>query len=112
MLSVKTTVHLIIPPFLILKYTGMPITSSFLLVLIILTLEMSIASPGINSAWVILFASLALPSDYVGIFAVYKMLTTNYGSACSMLYSALEQIELSDAMGEIDKSVLTGEGNP
>lgn len=112
MLSVKTTVHLIIPPFLILKYTGMPITSSFLLVLIVLTLEMSFASPGINSAWVILFASLALPSEYVGIFAVYKMLTTNYGSACSMLYSALEQIELSDAMGEIDKSVLTGEGNP
>ena len=112
MLSVKTTVHLVIPPFLILKYTGMPITSSFLLVLIILTLEMSIASPGINSAWVILFASLALPSDYVGIFAVYKMLTTNYGSACSMLYSALEQIELSDAMGEMDKTRMLDGNQP
>ncbi len=112
MLSVKTTVHLIIPPFLILKYTGMPITSSFLLVLVILTLEMSFASPGINSAWVILFASLTLPSDYVGIFAVYKMLTTNYGSACSMLYSALEQIEFSDAMGEMDKSRFVDEEKP
>lgn len=112
MLSVKTTVHLAIPPFLILKYTGMPITSSFLLVLIILTLEMSFASPGINSAWVILFASLALPSEYVGIFAVYKMLTTNYGSACSMLYSALEQIELSDAIGEMDKTYFKGEDSP
>ena len=112
MLSVKTTVHLIIPPFLILKYTAMPITSSFLLVLIILTLEMSFASPGINSAWVILFASLALPSEYVGIFAVYKMLTTNFGSACSMLYSALEQIELSDAMGEMDKTVFMSGNHP
>ena len=112
MLSVKTTVHLIIPPFLILKYTGMPITSSFLLVLIILTLEMSFASPGINSAWVILFASLALPSDYVGIFAVYKMLTTNYGSACGMLYSSLEQIEFSVAMGELDKTRFVSEEKP
>ena len=82
------------------------------LVLIILTLEMSFASPGINSAWVILFASLALPSEYVGIFAVYKMLTTNYGSACSMLYSALEQIELSDAIGEMDKTYFKGEDSP
>lgn len=112
MLSVKTTVHLVIPPFLILKYTGMPITWSFLLILVILTLEMSFASPGISSAWVILFASLALPSEYVGIFAIYKMLTTNYGSACSMLYSALEQIELSDALGEMDKTVFMGGNNP
>lgn len=112
MLSVKTTVHLVIPPFLILKYTALPITPSFLLVLIILTLEMSFASPGINSAWVILFASLALPSEYVGIFAVYKMLTTNYGSSCSMLYSALEQIELSDALGEMDKTVFLSENHP
>jgi hypothetical protein len=40
------------------------------------------------------------------------MLTTNYGSACSMLYSALEQIEISDVLGETDKSVLTGKANP
>jgi len=57
-------------------------------------------------------ATLALPSEYVGIFAVYKMLTTNYGSACSMLYSALEQIELSDALGEMDKTVFMGKSNP
>lgn len=112
MLSVKTTVHMIIPPFLILKYTGMPITSSFLLVLIILTLELSFASPGISSAWVILFASLTLPPDYVGIFTVYKMLTTNYGSACSMLYSSLEQIEFSDMIGKLDKTYYASENNP
>lgn len=108
MLSVKSAVHLIIPPFLISKYTGMPITLSFLLVLVILTLELSIASPGIQSAWVILFASLALPAEYVGIFAVYKMLTTNYGSACSMFYTALEQIEIADKIGEMDRSYYTG----
>jgi hypothetical protein len=52
-----------------------------------------------------------LPSEYVGVFAVYKMLTTNFGSACSMLYLALEQIELSDAMGEMDKTVFLSGNN-
>ena len=40
------------------------------------------------------------------------MLTTNYGSACSMLYSTLEQIELSDAMGEMDKARLLDRNQP
>ncbi len=104
MLSLKSVVHLVIPPFLILKYTGLPITQSFLLVLVILVLELSIASPGIQSAWIILFASLALPQEYVGIFAVYKILTTNYGSGCSMMYAALEQIETACALGELDRT--------
>ena len=112
MLSIKTVVHLTIPPFLISKYTGMPITLSFLLVLVILTLELSIASPGIQSAWVILFASLTLPPEYVGIFAVYKILTTNYGSACSMLYAALEQIEVSHVMGELDRTYYEENSRP
>ena len=38
MLSIKTVVHIIIPPFLILKYTDTPITLAFLLVLVILGL--------------------------------------------------------------------------
>ena len=112
MLSIKTVVPLTIPPFLISKYTGMPITLSFLLVLVILTLELSIASPGIQSAWVILFASLTLPPEYVGIFAVYKILTTNYGSACSMLYAALEQIEVSHVMGELDRTYYEENSRP
>lgn len=102
MLSLKSVVHLIIPPFLILKYTGLPITQSFLLVLVILVLELSIASPGTQSAWVILVASLALPPEYVGIFAVYKILTTNYGSGCSMMYAVMKQIETACDMGELD----------
>ena len=107
MLSIKTVVHIIIPPFLILKYTDTPITLAFLLVLVILGLELSIASPGVQSAWVILFATLALPGEYVGIFAVYKILTNNYGSACGMFYSELEQIEIAHKMGKIDESCLS-----
>lgn len=82
----------------------MPITLSFLLVLVILVLELTIASPIIPSAWVIIFASLTLPMEYMGIFSVYKILTTNYGAACSMLYAALEQIEVSHVLGELDRT--------
>ena len=104
MLSINTAVHLAIPPFLISKYTGMPITLSFLLVLVILVLELAIASPSIPSGWVMLFAALTLPMEYVGIFSIYKILTANYGSACSVLYAALEQIEVSHVLGELDRT--------
>lgn len=66
MFKPRTTIHLVIPPFLIAKTTGMPISQSFLLVLILTVLELSVASSGITSAWTILFASLGLPMEYVG----------------------------------------------
>ena len=61
MLNVEATAKLVIPPFFILKYTNMPITQYFLLILVIMALEMSIAYPGSQNAWVILFAALMLP---------------------------------------------------
>lgn len=48
-------------------------------------------------------ASLTFPMEYMGIFTVYKILTTNYGSACSMLYALLEQVEVSHELGELDR---------
>lgn len=59
----RTTIHLVIPPFLIAKSTGMPISQLFLMVLIVTVLELSIASSGITSAWTILFAALELPME-------------------------------------------------
>ena len=110
MLNTESVIYLIIPSFLISKYTGTPITTSFILTLVILTLELSLASPGTQNAWVILFASLMLPAHYVGIFAVYKMLTSNYTSACNMFYSVLEQIQISSALGEVDRARLENMG--
>ena len=80
----------------------MPVSYGFLLVLIITTLELSIASPGIPAACTVVLRSLGLPIDYVGLITTYRLLTDNYGAACSISYSVLEEFELSHKLGEID----------
>ena len=93
MLSPKTTIYLVIATLMVAEMTGMAVTTSFLLVLIIVTLELSIASPGTTSAWTIMFETLGMPTSYVGLFTVYRMFTINYGTACSMTYNILEELE-------------------
>ena len=104
MLRPRTTVHLTVAPFLVSKYTGLSISQAFLLVLTIMTLELSVASAGITSAWIILFASLNLPMEYVGVFVIYKVFTTHFGAAGSMLYYGLEEIEAAHKNNALDLS--------
>ena len=106
MLNPRRTLMLVIPPFLILKYTGMPISTAFLLVLVILVLELSIASPGTTGGWTILFAALGLPVDYVGLFVTYRLACANYNAAYGALQVGLEQIEAASKFDAIDLDVL------
>lgn len=108
MFKPRTTVHLVIPPFLIAKTTGMPISQSFLFVLILTVLELSIASSGITSAWTILFAALGLPLEYVGLYVIYKVFTTNVACGGCEFYYILEQIEASCVLDTIDRNCYEG----
>ena len=103
MFKPRTTIHLVIPPFLIAKAMGMPISQTFLFVLIITVLELSVASSGITGAWTILFAALGLPAEYVGIYVVYKVFTTNIACGGCEFYYILEQIEASCVLDTIDR---------
>lgn len=49
-LSPKTTINLVIAAFMVAQLTGTPISNSFIMALIIVTLELSLASPGTTSA--------------------------------------------------------------
>jgi len=104
MFKPRTTIHLVIPPFLIAKAMGMPISQSFLLVLILTVLELSIASSGITAAWTILFAALGLPLEYVGLYVIYKVFTTNIACGGCEFYYILEQIEASCVLDTIDRT--------
>lgn len=112
LLNPRVAIMLVIPPFLILKYTGMPISAAFLLVLVIMVLELSIACPGTMASWTILFAALGFPSDYVGMFMVYKLACANYSSAYGALQSSLEHIEAADKFDAIDLDKLREEPAP
>lgn len=108
MFKPRTTIHLVIPPFLICKVMGMPISQSFLLVLILTVLELSVASSGITGAWTILFAALGLPMEYVGLYVIYKVFTTNIACGGCEFYYTLEQIEASCVLDTIDRKCYDG----
>ena len=101
MFSPKTTIYVVTATFMVAEMTGVAISTSFLFVLILVTLELSIASPGSASAWTIMFETLAMPTGYVGLFTVYKTLTDNYGAACTEAYSMLEEVEAAYKLGGI-----------
>ena len=106
MLSPRATLNFVIPPFLILKATDGSISLMFLLILILITLELSIADPGTAVGWTILFTALGLSSDFVGMYLTYELFTANYNAAYGALQLGLEAIESAYQFNAIDMSYL------
>ncbi|MBR4472222.1 MAG: cation:dicarboxylase symporter family transporter [Oscillospiraceae bacterium] len=102
MLSPKTAVYVVITAFMAAQLENTPVSYAFLVVLIIMATELSTASPGIPAACTALLKSLGLPIDYVGLVATYRLLTDNYGAACSISYNMLEEVEIAHKLGEIE----------
>ena len=101
MLSPKTTINVVVATFMMAQITGVQVSESFLIVLIIMTLQLSLASPGTTSAWTIMFDTLALGTGYVGLFTAYRLLTENYTAAGTEAYCMLEEIEAAHKLGGI-----------
>ena len=99
MLSIKTTVYLILGTLMAAQMSGVGITASFMFVLILVTLELSLASPGAAACWTIMFEVLGMSTDYVGLFSVYRAFTENYCTAGTMAYSMFELLEASHKLG-------------
>lgn len=102
MLSPKTAVNVVITAFMAAQLENMPVSSAFLLVLIIMATELSTASPGIAAACTAVLKSLGLPVEFVGLIATYRLLTDNYGAACAISYNVLEEVEIAHKLGEIE----------
>lgn len=102
MLSPRATLNFVIPPFLILQSTGTPISLSFLIVLVIVVLELSIADPGTAAGWTVLFAALGLSQEFVGLFLAFELFTANYNAAYGALQMGLEAIESATCFDAID----------
>ena len=47
------------------------------------------------------FTEDGLPVSHVGLFTTYRLLTDNFGAACSISYNVLEEIEISRKLGEV-----------
>ena len=106
LLNPKLTINLVIPPILILKMLGEPISLSFMIIMILLVFELSIANPGTTAGWTILFSSLAFPAEFAGTFMMYKLFTANFVTAYGAMERGLEQIEAADRFESLDVDVL------
>lgn len=104
LLSPKTTVNVIIATFMVAELTGIEISNSFVLVLILVTLELSLASPGTTAAWAIMFETLSMPTAYVGFFTLYRVFTNNFNAACTEAYCMLEEVEAAHKLDVFSQS--------
>ncbi len=102
MMALKTTVNVILATVMMLYLEGLPLSLSFLFVLIILTVEMSLASPGTVGSWVIAFEAFSMPTSYVGLFSTYRVFTANYATAVVVAYEMLEQTEAAYKMNALN----------
>ena len=100
MLSPKTAINVVISAFMAAQLENIPVSIGFLLVLILVTVELSTASPGISAACTAMLTALGLPVSYVGLFTTYRLLTDNYGAACCISYNVLEEVEIAHKLGE------------
>ena len=102
MLGIKTTVNVIIATFMMTEILGIPISLSFLFMLIILTMELSLASPGSTGSWLIVFEAFSIPSSNVGLFSTYKLFTDNYATGVVEAYDIFEQYEAAYKMNALE----------
>ncbi|MBR5344820.1 MAG: cation:dicarboxylase symporter family transporter [Clostridia bacterium] len=104
MLSPKTAVNVIISAFMAAQLESVPISVSFLSVMMLVAMELSLASPGVAAASTAMLTALGLPVNYVGLYATYRLLTDNFGAACCISYNVLEELEISRKLGEVQET--------
>lgn len=99
MLGTKTALYVVTATLMTAELCGMAMTNSFMLVLILVTLELSLASPGAASAWTTMFTVLGMSTDYVGIFTSFRVLTDNFCVGATEAHSMMEQYEAAWKLG-------------
>ena len=82
--------------------TGEPISLEFIFVMLIIVLELSLASPGTTSGWTIMFKSMNMTTEYVGALTTYRLFTNNIEAACTFSYNMFESLESAYRLGQIE----------
>lgn len=99
MLGTKTALYVVTATLMTAELCGMAMTNSFMLVLILVTLELSLANPGAASAWTTMFTVLGMSTDYVGLFTTFRVFTDNYCVGATEAHSMMEQYEAAYKLG-------------
>ena len=76
-------------------------------ILMLLAVELSMASPGLTAGYTVIFQSLGMSAEYVGMFSAFSIVIKNCAAACGAAYKILEQIEAAYVTDNIDISYLS-----
>lgn len=99
LLAPPPSIQYILAPFFAAMLAGTPASLNFLMILLVLGIQLSLASPGLTPGWTLLFQALGLPAEYVGLFSAYNVFVKNFGAAFGISYRILEVIEASQVIG-------------
>ena len=98
MLKPSSTITFVLGSFFVAEITGTPASLNFLVILFILTVQLSLASPGLTPGLTLLFEALTLPTEYVGLFSAYGIFIKNAASSYGIAYRMLEGIEAAQEL--------------
>ncbi len=111
MLDPTCTMFFALAPYFAAELTGTSISISFILIVIILAVEVSMASPGLIAGYALIFPALGISAEYVGLFSAFAVVTKNFSAGCCTGYRMFEQIEAACKTGNIDMSCFEPEND-
>lgn len=107
LLNPTTTVTCVAASFCAAKMSGVSVSLSFLVVLFLLSVQVSISSPGLTSALVLIFGQLGISPDYVGVFTACKVVTGKAAGIFSSYCNLLEELNTALREKDVDESILS-----
>lgn len=106
MLYPFATICCVVSAFFVAQMVGMAVSASFMIVLFILAVQLSLACPGLTGSMVIVFGQLGLPVDYVGVFNACRIITEKIAQFFSSAIVVLEELDAAFAENAVDEAVL------
>ena len=102
MLAPIGSISFVLAPFFVAEITGTPISVNFIFILLILSVQLSLAYPGIVAGNTIIFSAVGLSTDYVGMFSAYNVFIKNASAAFGITFRLLEITETDYDTDNID----------
>ena len=82
----------------------MTVDIAVILIMIIMAVQLSLASSGTVASVTVTLETLKVPSDMVGLFSAFEVFTRNAGAAYDITYSMHEQYDAARETGKINSS--------
>ena len=101
LLSPARTISLVLSVFFIADVSGMAVDITLMIIMLIIVVQMSLASTGTTAGATVTLETLKMSTDMVGLFSAFEIFTRNAGAAYDITYIMLEQLDAARETGNI-----------